>query len=420
MWRPIAMVCCSVLSLQAGTAIATTAFGSAGPVGAVWVRSVVGGGLLALYIRPKIRAFTREQIAAVVPFGLCLVGLNVFFFLALDRAPLGIVSGIEMLGPLAIAVFGRRDSFDFVWIALAGAGVLLLCLTRGTGGRVDTLGLVFALCAAAAWGTYIVLGKRVGQRVEGLGGLALALLISAAVQTPLGLVFHKSGLWSWSVLGVLAASGVLATLLPFALEMTALRALSIGTFGLLMALEPASATFFGFAIRGQHLASLQLVGVGLVILGAAGVLGPRWTRPGSYARLMRSDDPRVRFLARIPLFDGLNLTEIETVAGLMKEQELPAGHVLMRQGEPGDEFFVVESGAVEITMDGRVVATRGAGDFFGEIALVFGGPRIATATAKDDVRLFALDKTDFDKMLKSHPKVEGKILTAITERIRYR
>jgi inner membrane transporter RhtA len=414
------MVCLSVLSLQAGAAIATTTFDDAGPIGAVWIRSVVGGGLLALYIRPKIRAFTREQMAVIVPFGVCLVGLNGFFFLALDRAPLGVVSGIEMLGPLAIAVFGRRDAFDFFWIALAAAGVALLCLTRGTSGNVSTLGILFALCAAAAWGTYIVLGKRVGQRIEGLGGLALALIISAVLQTPLGLVFGKSGLWSWSVLGVLAAAGVLASLLPFALEMTALRTLSTGTFGLLMALEPAAATICGFAIRGQHLAVLQLVGVVLVILAAAGVLGPRWARPGSYARFMRSDDPRVRFLAHIPLFDGLNVTEIETVAGLMRERDLPAGEVLMRQGEAGDEFFVVESGEVAISMDGRDVATRGPGDFFGEIALVFGGPRNATATAKDDVRLFVLRKGDFDDMLKRQPKVEDKILTAITERIRYR
>lgn len=420
MWRPVAMVCLSVLCLQSGAAIATTAFDKAGPLGAVWVRSLVGGGLLSLYIRPKLRALTREQIAAILPFGLCLVALNVFFFLALDRAPLGIVSGIEMLGPLAVAVLGRRDAFDFVWISCAAAGVLVLSLARGTEGHVDGLGVVFALCAAAAWGTYIVLGKRVAQRVEGLGGLAFALLISALVQTPLGLVFGHSGLWSWSVLAVLAAAGVLSTLVPFALEMTALRELSTGTFGLLMALEPASATLAGLVIRDQRLTAFQLLGVGLVMLAAAGVLGPRWARPRSYARLVRADDPRVRFLARIPLFDGLDEREIETVAELMQEKDVPAGHVLTRQGEPGDEFFVVESGSVEVEMDGRVVATRGPGEFFGEIALVFGGTRIATATVKDDARVFVLGKQDFDAMLKSHPKVEDKILSAITERIRYR
>jgi hypothetical protein len=330
------------------------------------------------------------------------------------------VSGIEMLGPLTVAVLGRRDAFDFVWIALAASGVLVLSLAKGTEGAVDGLGIAFALCAAAAWGSYIVLGKRVSQRVEGLGGLAVALVISALVQTPLGLTFGESGLWGWSVLGVLAAAGVLSNLVPFTLVMTALRALSTGTFGLLMALEPAAAALSGFVIRDQRLTALQLGGIALVMVAAAGVLGPRWARPRSYARLVRSDDPRVRFLARIPLFDGLNETEIETVAQLMREEKNPAGQVLTRQGEAGEEFFVVESGAVEVEMDGRVVATRGPGDFFGEIALVFGGPRIATATVKDDAHVFVLGKADFDAMLKNHPKVEDKILSAITERIRYR
>jgi inner membrane transporter RhtA len=420
MWRPVAMVCLSVLSLQFGAAIATTAFDKAGPIGAVWIRSAVGGGLLALYIRPRISAFTKEQMAAIIPFGLCLAGLNVFFFLALDRAPLGVVSGIEMLGPLAVAVVGRRDAFDFVWIAFAGVGVLILSLAKGAEGGVDSLGIAFALCAAASWGLYIVLGKRVGQRVEGLGGLAVALLISALIQTPLGLAFGEPGLWSLSTLGVLAVAGVLSTLVPFALEMTALRQLSIGIFGLLMALEPAAATLAGRVIRDQHLTAIQLFGIGLVILAAAGVLGPRWARPRSYGRLMRSEDPRVRSLARVPLFDGLNESELEAVAGLIRETEVPAGRVLMLQGEPGDEFFVVESGVVEVEMDGSVVATRGPGDFFGEIALVFGGPRVATVTVKEDARVFVLGKADFDVMLKNHPKVEDKILSAITERIRYR
>ncbi len=135
---------------------------------------------------------------------------------------------------------------------------------------------------------------------------------------------------------------------------------------------------------------------------------------------MQSDDPKVRSLAQVPLFDGLSVNEVETVAGLMQERELPAGHVLMQQGEAGDEFFVVESGSVEVTMDGRVVATLRAGEFLGEIALAFGGPRTATATVTDDVHLFVLGKADFDDMLKRHPKVEDKVLTAVTERIRYR
>ena len=420
MSRPVLMVCASVLSIQFGIAIASTVFDEAGPFGAVWIRGVVGGVLLALYVRPKFRSFTRHQLSAIVPFALSLVALTTFFFLAVDRAPLGIVSGIEMLGPLTVAVFGRRDLFDFVWIGLAATGALILCFAEGTEGPISTAGIVFALLAAASWAAYILLSKRVGQRVEGLGGLALALLIAAAVQTPLGLAFGEPGLWDGSVLLTLVVAGVLSTMIPFALEMVALRTLSIGIFGLLMALEPAAAVLAGLVVLDQELTAMQVVGIVLVMVAAAGVLGPRWARPTSYARLMRSTDERARVLATVPLFDGLNVDETEAIAGLMEEREIRTGDVIIREGEEGDEFFVVESGKVEIQVGNQSVRTLDAGEFVGEMALMFGGRRNATVVAAEDSRVLVLARAGFDEMLKTHPRVEDKILRVISERVRYR
>src|SRR5262245_34846827 len=136
-----------------------------------------------------------------------------------------------MLGPLAVAVFGRRGRLDFVWIGLAAAGVALLASAKGVDGHIDSLGVVFALAAAAGLGLYIVFGKQVGQRVEGLDGLATALLITAVVQAPFGLADSGSDLLSASVLAVCVVAAVLSTVIPFSFELIALRTLSIGVFG---------------------------------------------------------------------------------------------------------------------------------------------------------------------------------------------
>ena len=135
-WRPIAMVLTSSTSLQLGLAIATTAFAAAGPIGALWVRSVVGGGLLALYIRPSIRSLTRPQVIAVVGYALTITGLSGFAYLALDHAPLGIVSAVIMLGPLAVSAWGQRGILDVALVGVAAIGVAILSLAHGTTGEV--------------------------------------------------------------------------------------------------------------------------------------------------------------------------------------------------------------------------------------------------------------------------------------------
>lgn len=420
-WRPIAMVIGSSTSLQLGLAIATTAFAAAGPLGAVWVRSVVGGVLLALYIRPKVRALSRQQVAWIVAYAVTVTGVSVFAYLALDHAPLGIVSAIVMLGPLAVSAWGQRGLLDLLLVAVATIGVAILSLAHGTSGEIEPIGIVFALAAAAALGAYIVAGKTVGKLVEGLSGLALALLVAAVIQTPLGLLFAKPGMWAPDILFALAAAGVLATLIPFALEMTALRSLSMATFGLLLAFEPAIASVIGFLVRGQGLEPLQVLGIALVIGAAAATLGPRgWMRRiGRYNRELMAD-PKTQAFSRVPLFNGLSVRELSAIASSAEERDAAPGEVLTEQGAPGDEFFIVESGEIEIRQDDRELRRLGPGDYLGEIALVFGGNRTATAVAATASHLFVLRKDAFDRMVKSQPRIEDKILATVSERMRYR
>jgi inner membrane transporter RhtA len=420
-WRSVALVLASSTSLQFGLAIAATTFAAAGPISAVWIRSVVGAVLLGLYIRPKFRAFSADQLVHTVAYGLALTAMTMFAYLAIAGAPLGVVSAILMLGPLGVAAWGNRSPFDLLLVGVAGAGALALTLANGLSGDVDVSGIAFAFAAAVAFAAYIIAGKRVSQRVKGLDGLALALIIAAVIQTPLGIAFARPGLVEPSVLVALAAAGIMATLIPFTLEAIALRTLSMATFGLLLAFEPAVAALAGIVIRGDALTAQQVAGIVLIILAAAGSIGPRgWMRRlGAYNQRLMAD-PKVQALARVPLFAGLSARELASIAATAQVRRAEVGEVLTREGDVGDEFFVIADGGVSITSNGRQLRRLGPGDYLGEIALVFGGTRTATATVDEPTDLFVVGKDSFLAMLKRQPRIEDKILTTVSERMRYR
>lgn len=219
----------------------------------------------------------------------------------------------------------------------------------------------------------------------------------------------------------LALAGVLATLVPFTLEAIALRTLAMATFGLVLAFEPAVAALVGRVVRGDQLVLQQWMGIALIVVAAAGSLGPRdWMRRmgSDNARMMK--DPTVAALARVPLFAGLSAPELATLAGAAQSRSFQAGEVLTREGDDGNEFFVIRSGAVDITAQDRHLRSLSDGDFLGEIALLFGGRRTATAVASVAGTLFALPKASFLTLLEEHPDIEDKILGTVSERMRYR
>lgn len=421
LWRPIALVLASSTSIQFGTAIATTAFAAAGPLGAVWMRGLIAAGVMLVWIRPDIQGLTRPQVRAVVPYAIALAVMVTGIYLALVDAPLGVVSAILMLGPLTVSALGSRGWLDLLCVGIAACGVAILTLSQGVEGPISAAGVGWSLVAATAFGAYIHTGKRVSKTFEGLEGVAIALLIVAILQTPLGLAFAEPGLWEPATLAALAVAAVLATVIPFSLEITALRSLSMATFGLLLAFEPAIATVAGFVIRGQALVALQLLGIALVILASVGSLGPRgWTRRiGAYNRDLMAD-PTVAGLARVSLFDGLSARDLASIAKVVEERDVAAGTVLTEQGQPGDEFFMIADGEVEIRLDDRVIRRLGPGDYLGEIALVFGGTRTATAVASEPSRLYVLAEAAFTALLRKQPRLEDRILTTVADRMRYR
>ncbi len=257
----------AMLSVQVGGALAVGLFPSAGPVGTAWLRLIAGAVILVAIGRPRRSDVPREVVIPVLALGLATAVMSVAFLAAIDRIPLGTTVAIEFLGPLVVAAARAHRRSMLVWPALALFGVLLL--TRPWQSGVDALGILAAALGAVGWGTYIMLTQHVGDRVEGVKGLALTVPIAALVTIPFGLP-QAIGALSWQV--VLAAFGLalLTPVVPWILEMQALRRLTITAFGTLMALEPGFAVVIGAVLLHQVPGPAQILGVALVILAGVG------------------------------------------------------------------------------------------------------------------------------------------------------
>ncbi len=254
--------------MQFGSALAATLFARIGPGGAVLLRLVSATIVLLIIWRPRLRARTRRELALAALFGLVLATMNLTFYHALDRIPLGIAVTIEFVGPLTVAVAGSRKRRDLLWVSLAAAGIL--ALMRGDARGLDALGVVLALIAGCMWGFYILVNARVGRAFDDGAGLALAMCVASVVALPAGLVEGGGRLVAPHSLALGAAVGMLSSAIPYSFEMEALRRIATNVFGVLMSLEPAMAALAGFLVLGQNLSWRELVGIGLVVLASVG------------------------------------------------------------------------------------------------------------------------------------------------------
>ena len=270
--RPaVLLVLSSIVSVQCGSALATTLFDTVGPGGAVLLRSAFAAlALLALAGR-SLRSIRRHEVRDVLYFGIALAAMNASFYAAIDRIPLGVAVTIEFIGPLSVAILGSRRRRDIVWGLLAAVGVVLLS-EGAEGGSIDALGVALALAAGACCGVYTVLSARVGGHGPGLGGLAIAVAISAVLVLPYGLVDGGGDLLSIPVLSIGLAAGLLSSAIPYVFELEALRRLANAVFGVMMSLEPAVAAAVGFIALGQRLAAIQVAAVAMVVTASIGAL----------------------------------------------------------------------------------------------------------------------------------------------------
>ena len=264
--RPVAvgLVLAAAGSLQVGAAFAVTLFDELGPAGAAFLRLAFAAVVLWAIWRPRIAGDLRLAAA----FGVALGLMNWSIYESMDRIPLGVAVTIEFAGPLLVAVIGSRRPLDGLWIALAAAGILLLADPGG--GSTDALGVLFALTAAACWMAYIYLSKRTGEAFPGGSGLALAMAVGALVVLPAGVIEGGSALIEPDLLGSALVVALASSVLPYSLELEALRRLPEAVFGVLMSLEPAVAALAGFVVLGQDLGARELLAIGMVVVASAG------------------------------------------------------------------------------------------------------------------------------------------------------
>jgi inner membrane transporter RhtA len=265
---PIALVLAAIVSVQIGAAFASTLFSEAGPAGVVMLRLVFGGAALGLLWRPRIRRRSRRDLILIGAFGATLACMNLSFYGAIDRIPLGIAVTLEFVGPMLVAIIGSRRPLDLAWVGLAAAGIGLLA--GGGAGALHPLGVVLALVAGGFWGLYILLSARTGRVYPGGSGLALATTVAAVLVTPVGIATGGRGLLSVHVLAVGAAVGVLSSAIPWSLELEALRRMPTHVFSVLMSLEPAVAALAGFGILDQRLRLQASIAIALVIIASSG------------------------------------------------------------------------------------------------------------------------------------------------------
>ncbi|CAL9456232.1 Threonine_homoserine exporter RhtA [Streptomyces sp. enrichment culture] len=279
---PVGLVLAGGVSVQFGGALAVTLMPRAGALGVVTLRLLVAAVVLLLVCRPRLRGHSRADWATVAAFGVTMAGMNGLFYQAVDRIPMGPAVTLEVLGPLALSVLASRRAVNVVWAALALAGVFLL--GGGDFDGLDAAGVAFALGAGAMWAAYIVFSARTGRRFPQADGLALAMAVGAVLFLPLGLAESGTKLFDPVTLALGAAVALLSSVLPYTLELLALRRLPASTFAVLMSLEPALAALAGFLVLDQALSAPQAAAIALVVAASMGAVRTQVGRRRGAAR----------------------------------------------------------------------------------------------------------------------------------------
>lgn len=266
---PVALLLVAMVSIQTGAAIAKGIFPVVGPIGAVSLRVLFAALLLAVALRPWRVRRTPAAWRTTLVYGIALGGMNCLFYAALRTVPLGIAVAIEFTGPLAVAMLASRRAVDFLWIALAVLGLLLLLPLRAADTAIDPLGAAFALGAGVCWALYILYGQKAGAE-HGLQTTAVGMAVAAIVILPFGIMDAGAALLTPEILPVALGVAILSSALPYSLEMIALPRLPTKTFGTLMSIEPAFGALAGLLLLGERLAAQQWVAIGAIIVASAG------------------------------------------------------------------------------------------------------------------------------------------------------
>jgi threonine/homoserine efflux transporter RhtA len=285
------VVFAGIISVQLGAGLAGRSFSQVGPAGmtglrlwwAALIMALLGGRGLARILRDAMAGHGWRDLAVAVTFGVVLGAMNFAIYQSFARIPLGVAITIEFLGPLAVAVASSRRLLDVVWVLLAAAGVLLLTrggisLASGTashsgglaGLSTQATGIAFGLLAATCWAAYILLSRATGRRFRGSSGLTVAMIVAALVVTGPSVAEAGGALLHPAIIATGLAIGLLSSVIPYRLELEALRRIPAGIFGIWMSLEPAVAALVGLVLLGESLVARQWLAIALVVVACAG------------------------------------------------------------------------------------------------------------------------------------------------------
>nr|WP_279672353.1 EamA family transporter [Flexivirga meconopsidis] len=279
-----------VVSVQFGGALAATLLPLVGVTGSVALRLVLGAVVLLAWARPSFRGRSRTDWLTVGAYAAVLGAMNLCFYGALSRLPIGVAVTIEFVGPLVLSAVLSKQRRDLAAVCCAAIGVVLVSGALGTDlASLDLVGIGLGLAAGACWAAYIITSGRTGQRFPGLDGLAIAMVLSGAVVLPLGVFEAGTAVFSGEALLKGAGIAVLSSVLPYSLEMIALRRLPANVFGILLSLEPAVAALAGLLVLGQRLSPDKLLGLALVVGASVIILGARRPGPGEHAETALRD-----------------------------------------------------------------------------------------------------------------------------------
>ncbi|WP_415835120.1 EamA family transporter [Corallococcus soli] len=226
--------------------------------------------MLLAFFRPPLLRYSRAQWAAIIPYGLALGVMNLTYYLSIARIPLGLAVTLEFVGPFALAVVGSRKALDFLWVALAATGIVLITPWTSRPGGLDPLGVVLALTAGACWAVYILVGGRLSRLVPEGEGVAAGMVVATLTVLPFTLVSGHLERLTPALFAASVGVALLSSALPYTLEMAALGQLSSRAFGILMSLEPGVATVAGWVFLREQLTPLQWLAVALVSVASAG------------------------------------------------------------------------------------------------------------------------------------------------------
>jgi inner membrane transporter RhtA len=265
---PVPAVIFAIMSVQSGAAIAKGLFPAIGAAGTASLRIGISAIILLAVYRPNLFKITTSQWKFVIPYGLSLGAMNLIFYLAIERIPLGLAVTLEFIGPLLVAVWGSKRLIDFLWILLAAAGIILIAPWSNSG--IDVLGMVLALLAGGFWAAYIILGGKISKIMKGGDAVATGMIFATILIVPIGIIGNglNSLTPTYFYLGI--ALALLSSAIPFTLEMKALGQLPARTFSILMSLEPAAASICALIFLQEYLTINELLAVVFVVTASAG------------------------------------------------------------------------------------------------------------------------------------------------------